>query len=167
MKVTLSAALSTDTLRTVNPHQPFNFELYGDLLKEAKPGIIDSEEEHDRLLTIAENYMERGGSLIPEERKLLELIVFLIQDFERSVENSEREDDEDDDGNAEVPEPHLTLQRLLDGRGLQLADVADIFGNSYNAELVLAGKKPISRGQAKALGKYFKVPDKLFLTVLH
>lgn len=138
-----------------------NYDLYGELLKEAKPQIIDSPEEHDRLLTIAENLMERGGSLLPEERKLLELIVFLIQDFEKSIELEEMEPD-DDDGHAEPPAAHETLKRLLEARKIAADDVSDIFGNPYNTQLVLEGKKPISRGQAKALGRFFKVPDKLF-----
>lgn len=142
-----------------------DYEFYGELLKEAKPAVIDSPEEHDRLLTIAENMMERGAQLREEERKLLELIVFLIQDFEQSVlkEESDADDeDEDDDGKAEPPEPHLTLSRLIETRGLTAADIADIFGNPYQTQLVLDGKKPISRGQAKALARYFKVPDRLF-----
>jgi HTH-type transcriptional regulator/antitoxin HigA len=138
-----------------------NYQLYGEMLKEAKPSIIDSPEEHDRLLTIAENLMERGSSLGPEERKLLELIVFLIQDFEKSIEIDDTAED-DDNGEAEPPAAHVTLQRLLDSRGLKPDDIADVFGNPYNTQLVLEGKKPISRGQAKSLARYFRVPDKLF-----
>ena len=36
--------------------------------------------------------------------------------------------------------------------------LVDIFGNPHLVAEVLAGRRPISKGQAKALGKLFRVP---------
>ena len=132
---------------------------YAELLAQAQPGIIESPEEHDRLLDVAEQLMDKGETISPEEEKLLALLVLLIEQFEGEVEE---EDDEDGPGPVEPPSPHETLRRLLEARGLELADVADIFGNPANAREAVEGRRPITRGQAKQLSKYFQVPAKLF-----
>lgn len=133
---------------------------YAELLAHHQPAIIETPDEHDRMLSLAEQLMEKGDALTPEEEKLLALVVLIIESFESTIEEGGDEDQEDED--AETPKPHETLQRLLSSRGLEIADVADIFGNPHIARDVLEGARPISRGQAKQLAKYFRVPAKLF-----
>jgi HTH-type transcriptional regulator/antitoxin HigA len=135
-----------------------NEERYAELLAQARPAIIESPEEHDRLLGVAEQLMEKGEQLTPEERRLLALIVFLIDVFETAIE----EEDEEEGGMVEPPAPFETLQRLMQAGGLAVSDVEHFFGNPHLAREVLAGKRPISRGEAKELGKFFRVPPKLF-----
>ena len=133
---------------------------YGELLAGALPRVIDTPEEHEHFLTLAEALMDKGDALTREERKLLELLVFLIESFERQVE---AEDDEPETEEVEtVPEPHETLKRLLDSRGWEEGVLNDIFGNPLLVREVLSGRRAISRGQAKGLGKLFRVPQKLF-----
>src|SRR5262245_62541528 len=104
----------------------FDSEKYAGLLADARPTVIDSEQEHDRLLSLAESLMERGKqALSPEEIKLLELLVLLVESFERSVE--EEEEEEGGDSDDEVAQPHETLQRLLQARGLETTDIAHFF----------------------------------------
>lgn len=143
-----------------------DLQKYGQLLAEAAPGIIESPEEHERLLTLAEALMDKGDLLTAEERKLLELMVVLIEIFEREVEAAEGDGDDDDQpeqGNHPAPFPHETLERLLKARDWGSEVLNDIFGNPRLAADALAGRKTISRGQAKALGQMFRVPPKLFL----
>jgi len=140
--------------------QPSIEERYAALLAAARPGIIDSPEEHERLLSEAERLMEKGDSLAPEEVKLLSLLVFLVEAFEAGLE--EDEGDEEPGAKVEAPEPYQTLQRLMQARKLGLSDVEHVFGNGHLAREVLAGKRPISRGQARELAKFFQVPAKLF-----
>ena len=132
-------------------------ERYGSLLKEIRPRIIETPEEHERLLSTAEGLMERGEALSDEEREALALIVLLIEAFESQIVN-----DDEDEEEAELPAPHVTLQRLMQNHGLELNDVAPIFGNPHLAQEALEGRRPISRNQAKDLSRYFKVPEKLF-----
>ena len=141
------------------PGTDFDAEHYAGLLARVRPAVIETPEEHDRLLTIAEELMDKGAALEPEERKLLELIVLLIRVFEEQVE----QDADDDDGQAEPPPPHETLRRLMESRHWEPSMLNDIFGNPRLVHLVLSGERPISNGQAKALGKLFSVPYKLFL----
>lgn len=134
-----------------------NEERYGQLLAEARPRIVETPEEHERLLALAESLMERGD-LQEEEEKLLALVVLLIEAFEVSFAS----DDEDDAEQEEAPAPHLTLQRLMFSHDLKVDDVAHVFGNPHLAKDVLEGKREISKRQAKELGKFFRVPAKLF-----
>ena len=137
-------------------------ERYGQLLAESRPGLIESPEEHDRLLGIAEQFMDKGENISPEEEKLLALLVFLIEQFEGEVEEENGEDAEPEP--LETAAPNETLRRLLESRGLELADVADVFGNPANAREALNGRRPITRGQAKQLSRYFQVPARIFLS---
>ena len=132
---------------------------YGELLKELRPRIIETPEEHERLLSVAETLMEKGDALSEEEREALALVVLLIEAFEASIREDDEEDDEEDE---EAPTPHGALARLMSSHGVELNDIAPIFGNPHVAREVLDGKRPISRAQAKELGRYFRVPDKLF-----
>jgi HTH-type transcriptional regulator/antitoxin HigA len=134
-------------------------ERYADLLRGIRPRIIDTPEEHERLLSIAEGLMEKGDALAPEEREVLALIVLLIEAFESQVIDGEAEEDEEE---TEIPVPYVTLQRLMQNHGVELSDITPIFGNPHVARDVMDGKRAISRGQAKELGRFFRVPPKLF-----
>lgn len=134
-------------------------ERYGQLLAETRPGIIDTPEEHERLLGIAERLMEKADKLTEEEERLLALIVFVVEAYEASTDS----DDDDEESGGQPARPHETLQRLMTARGLELGDIADIFGNPHIAREVLAGKRAITRGQAKELGRFFQAPVKIFL----
>ncbi len=137
-----------------------NEERYGELLREIRPRLIDSAEEHERLLLVAESMMEKGDGLSEEEREALALIVLLIEAFESQVmDESEEEFEEDDERPAA---PHVALQRLMGSHDLQVGDIAPIFGTPHLAREVLEGKRPISKNEAKELAKYFSVPAKLF-----
>ncbi|HBY60492.1 MAG TPA: transcriptional regulator [Solibacterales bacterium] len=142
------------------PESPIDSDRYADLLARARPGIIEDGEEHDRLLGLAEELMEKGEELSAEEEKLLALLVFLIEAFESSIEEDE---DDEEDAAAPPPAPHETLQRMMQGRGLALEDVAAIFGNPHLAREAVEGRRAISKGQAKQLGRFFQMPPKLFL----
>lgn len=132
---------------------------YGELLKELRPRIIETPEEHERLLSVAENLMEKGDELSEEEREALALVVLLIEAFEASIREDEEDEEEEEE---EAPTPHTALARLMSSHGIELEDIAPIFGNPHIAREVLDGKRPISRSQAKELGRYFRVPEKLF-----
>ncbi|HYO81516.1 MAG TPA: hypothetical protein VES20_08955 [Bryobacteraceae bacterium] len=138
-------------------------ERYGELLKEIRPRIIETPEEHERLLSAAESLMEKGDALSDEEREVLGLIVLLIEAFEGQV----LEGEEDDDQTDSTPEPHITLQRLMENHSLDLQDIAPVFGNPHLAREALEGRKPITRAQARELGRYFRVPEKLFREERH
>jgi HTH-type transcriptional regulator / antitoxin HigA len=131
---------------------------YGELLAEHRPRLIETPDEHERLLTLAEAMMEKGDDLAPEEEQLLALLVLLVEAYETHASD---EDEADEEPEAE-PLPHQSLQRLMTSKGFDLQDIADIFGNPHIAREVLEGQRPISRTQARHLAKFFRVPEKLF-----
>ena len=131
---------------------------YGELLAETRPGIIETPDEHERILRLAESLMEKGEAMSPEEEKLLALITLLVEAYDLSLSGN----DEEDEDQEEIPAPHLTLQRLMFSHGIKLDDIAHMLGNPYLAREILDGKRDISRRQAKELGKFFRVPPRLF-----
>jgi HTH-type transcriptional regulator/antitoxin HigA len=133
----------------------FDAQKYGELLARTLPVVIDNLQDHERLLTAAETLMDRGDDLSAEERKLLELLVVLVEIFEHEVEEADEQPQ---------PLPHETLQRLMESRSWSAEALNDVFGNPKLTAEVLSGRKAISKGQAKALGKLFDVPPKLFFS---
>ena len=51
----------------------------------------------------------------------------------------------------------------MEERGLKQADVASLFGGRSRVSDVLAGKRDISKAQAKALSAFFNLPADLFI----
>ena len=136
---------------------------YGQLLAEHRPRLIETPDEHERLLTIAEQLMEKGEDLPPEEEQLLALIVLLVEAYEtHALEDEDEGEPESGDDEQEPPSPHATLSRLMDTHRVSVNDIADIFGTPHVAREVLDGRRPISRSQAKHLARFFRVPEKLF-----
>jgi HTH-type transcriptional regulator/antitoxin HigA len=133
----------------------FDAQKYGELLARALPMVIDNLQDHERLLTAAETLMDRGDGLSAEERKLLELLVVLVEIFEHEVEEADEQPQ---------PLPHETLRRLMESRSWGVETLNDVFGNPKLTAEVIGGRKAISKGQAKALGKLFDVPPKLFFS---
>jgi HTH-type transcriptional regulator / antitoxin HigA len=132
---------------------------YGALLADARPRILETAEEHERLLALAESLMEKGDDLPEEEEKLLALIVLLIEAYEVTSAGDDEEEQAESD---EPPPPHITLQRLMYSHDIKLDDVAHVFGNPHLAREIIDGKRAISKRQAKELGKFFRVPARLF-----
>jgi antitoxin component HigA of HigAB toxin-antitoxin module len=133
---------------------------YGELLAEYRPRLIETPEEHERLLTIAEQLMEKGDTLAPEEEQLLALIVLLVEAYET---NAAEDTEEEAEGAAEqVPSPGETLKRLMGSHGMELQDIAHVFGNPHLAREAIEGHRSISHNQARQLSKMFRVPDRLF-----
>ena len=61
----------------------YNPKIYGNLLLDTLPAVITTEEENERALAIVEKIMDKGEKNIsPEEGRLMQLLVRLIEDFE-------------------------------------------------------------------------------------
>jgi HTH-type transcriptional regulator/antitoxin HigA len=127
-------------------------ERYAELLATVLPKPIETEAENERALEVVNHLMTKGEKkLTAEERWLLRLLVRLIEDFEEKTYPID-----------EAP-PRAVLKTLMEDRGLKQADVAALFGGRSRVSDVLAGKREISKTQAKALAAYFKVPADLFI----
>lgn len=138
--------------------EEFNLQRYQQLLSEAHPGPIETPEEHERLLSLAESLLDKSEGMAPEERRLAALLVLLIEAYE----GLSGEDDDDEEGPSEPPAPYETLNRLLMARQLEPEDIAHFFGNIHMTRDILAGRREITNRQAKDLAKFFRVPAALF-----
>src|SRR3954469_6749596 len=112
---------------------------YGKLLAKELPIRIETEEENNRMLLEAEKLIDRGDRRTPEEDTLLDLLVHLIQQFERDFYHL---------GGAT---PHEILRELMAARGLKQSDLLPVFKSKGVASEVINGKRSISKAQAKAL----------------
>ena len=122
---------------------------YRRLVSQAMPVVIETEAENERLLAIVEPMMRRD--LSPEETKLFDLLVKLIEDFEERHYPMGQSS------------PTETLRFLIDQRGLRQRDIVHLFGSSGVASEVINGKRAISKKQAKSLGDFFHVSPDLFI----
>lgn len=125
---------------------------YGRLLAKYVPGVIRSDDEHDRLagllmkLALAE---ERTA----EEERLIELLERLVDDYdERRMR-----------GRLEALEPLALLEHLMEEGGLKQVDLVDCFGSQSVVSAVMAGKRQINREHARRLSRRFGLPLAMFL----
>lgn len=127
----------------------FDAVKYRKLVAKASPVIVETEAENERLLKILEPMMNR--ELSPEEGKLFDLLIKLVEDFERRHypmgESS----------------PLEMLKFLMEQRDLRQRDIVHLFGSSGIASEVINGKRGISKNQAKALADFFGVSPELFI----
>jgi HTH-type transcriptional regulator/antitoxin HigA len=124
---------------------------YGALLASALPVVIKTEAEYERLLALAEELIDKGKCRTPEEDRLFELIVKLIEDYE--------------EGRYEIPDapPHRVLRHLMEQRDLQQSDLLPIFGSRGYISDIVNGKRAISKAHAKALGEFFNISPEVFI----
>ncbi len=128
-----------------------NDKLYGQLLLETLPAIIETEAENRRMNAIADRLQSKTDRT-PEETRLLKLIATLCMHFEEKFY---------DVTEGVTPEGHLA--DLMAERGLRQADLLPIFGSRSVVSEVLSGKRGITKKQAKALAEFFKVSPELFI----
>ncbi|MBZ5617377.1 MAG: helix-turn-helix domain-containing protein [Acidobacteriia bacterium] len=111
------------------------------------------EEENERALAIVESLMEKGErNMTPEEDALLDLLTNLIRDYEATAYAA-----------REKSKPHEMVAFLLEQRGLTPKDLWPVIGSKGRVSEILAGKRNISKEQAKKLAEFFQVRADLFL----
>jgi HTH-type transcriptional regulator/antitoxin HigA len=120
----------------------FDPRAYASLLVEFLPASIESEEENERLIEAAGRLIKKGKGRSPEEDKLLNLLVTLIEDFE-----------EKNYPMGLSSNPAVALRELMSEHQLKQTDLLDIFGSQGVVSQVLNGKREISKAQARRLSE--------------
>ncbi len=130
----------------------FNTKIYGKLLAETLPGVIDSKEEYLRIESLFNDLVDKGeDNFSPEESRLFNLLANLMEGYEQTALPS-----------LESSAPLETLKFLMSENNFKQKDVVSIFGSQGVASEVLAGKRGISRKHAKLLAEKFNVSAELF-----
>jgi HTH-type transcriptional regulator / antitoxin HigA len=129
---------------------------YLDLIdaNDISPKVIETEDEYDRFLVVAEKLMHKRLDRTIEETALLMLVVKLIEDYESIHHNL------DDWGKST---PTEILRHIMAASGTRNVDLIGIIGSSGVVSEVVNGKRNISLAQAKNLGEFFKISPTLFL----
>jgi HTH-type transcriptional regulator/antitoxin HigA len=128
----------------------FNRVAYSNLLSQYTPQVIETEEEYDRALAIAEKLTFAKDRTL-EEKALHKLIVTLIEAYE--TEHYPMEESK----------PYEILNHLMESSGTRQAELVGVIGSSGVVSEIVNGKRTISKTQALALGHYFKVSSSLFI----
>jgi HTH-type transcriptional regulator/antitoxin HigA len=125
---------------------------YKALLTSVLPVAIQIEEEYERMLAAAGKLMEIPEEKMTEEQgRLLSLLAILIEKYE--------------DEHYPVPRAprHEMLAFLLEQRRLTPKDLWPVIGSKSRVSEMLAGKRPLTKEQAKKLAGFFHVQVDLFL----
>ena len=129
-----------------------NLGRYGRLLAKFVPKVIATESENEAALAIVESLMKKGdGGRNQEEEALLELLVSLIEQFEKA------------EYHLLEGTPLSALQFLMESNGLKAIERAPIFGGRGRISDVLSGRRDISKEQAKRLAERFHVSPSVFI----
>jgi HTH-type transcriptional regulator/antitoxin HigA len=129
----------------------FNPDKYSQLLVRYQPKLIRTEEENEKALAIVEELMHRPNRS-PEENELYELLITLIEKFEREFYSP-----------GEASTPHSMLAFLMEQQNVKSEDLLGIIGAEEVVAEVIKGKREMTQEQAKAIGKFFKVEPSLFI----
>lgn len=125
---------------------------YGRLLAKHLPGIIRSDEEHDRLAELLMK-LALAEEKTAEEERLVELLERLVDDYdERRMK-----------GRMETLEPFALLEHLMEEGGLRQVDLVDCFGSQSVVSAVMAGKRRINSEHARRLARRFGLPVAMFV----
>ena len=128
---------------------------YKDLLAEALPSVIQTQDEFERLLAIANRLGQKWDreGLTPEEERLFALLATLTDDYETRQY-------------AKLPRQTTPLEELklfMEEHDVQHKDIWQLFGSKGIALEVLNGKRQISKTHAKRLAEFFHVGVEHFI----
>ena len=124
----------------------------GGLLAKYVPGVIRSDDEHDRLAEVLMK-LALAEERTAEEERLTDLLERLVDDYdERRMK-----------GRLEALEPLALLAHLMEEGGLKQVDLVDCFGSQSVVSAVMAGRRRINSEHARRLSRRFGLPIAMFL----
>ncbi len=131
----------------------YNPKIYGSLLADTLPGIIESDTEYARVESVFNNLIDKGEeNLSPEESRLFGLLANLLEEYEsRTLEL--------------LPNltPREVVSVLMKENDLKQTDMTEVFGTQSVVSEILAGKREITKQQAKALAEKFAMRVEAFI----
>jgi HTH-type transcriptional regulator / antitoxin HigA len=130
---------------------------YIDLLNQDQitPKIIETHEEYEQFLAVAERLISKKKIRTPEETVLFRLLVKLIRDYEEEIYSLKE---------WSQTAPHEFLQHLMEARGMKQVDLVGILSPSKGlVSSIVNGKRQISKTQAKKLGELFNISPSVFI----
>lgn len=132
--------------------QTIDRKAYGELLAKEAPTRITNDAEHQAALEHTKAIILRENEASREELAYLDLLITLIEEYERKRWPRKRQ----------KVSPREMLAFLMEEHGLSQSDLPEIASQS-NISAMLSGRRPIGPATAVKLGKRFRVGPELFL----
>ena len=132
--------------------QTINLKVYSQLVAEVTPKVIETEDEYEQFLMVAERLTFKQDQT-PEESALYDLVTMLVETYESQHYSIEKSS------------PAEVLEHIIESSGIEVADLAKIFGSIETLDRVLAGQELINTSQAEALADRFKLSPQIFLNL--
>lgn len=123
---------------------------YPKLLSETQPEVVHDEALNERFINALRKLDARWDDLSAEERKLHELLVLLIQDFEQRTYK------------IHAATPIEVIEELMAANDLKNKDLIGIFATESVVSEVLAGKRRLTVDHIKRLSERFNVSPAVF-----
>jgi HTH-type transcriptional regulator / antitoxin HigA len=130
--------------------QTIDLKVYGQLVAEVMPKVIETEDEYEQFLAVAERLTFKQQQT-PEESALYDLVTMLVETYEAQHYEIEKSS------------PLEVLLHIIESSGIAVAELADIFGSCEITNQILAGQRLIDVSQAEALAERFKLSPQIFL----
>ena len=131
--------------------QTINLKVYGQLVAAVKPKVIETEDEYEQFLAVAEQ-LTFTQNQTPEESALYDLVTKLVETYETEHYPIDR------------ASPAEVLQHIIESSGIDTTELVKIFGCSEAVTQILAGEIAIDPDRAKALADRFKLAPSIFLS---
>ena len=123
---------------------------YPRLLSETQPEVVHNETLNERFINALRKLDDRWDSLSTEEKKLHELLVLLIQDFERRTYK------------IHAATPIEVIEELMAANDLKSKDLIGIIATESVVSEVLSGKRRLTVDHIKRLSERFSVSPAVF-----
>jgi HTH-type transcriptional regulator / antitoxin HigA len=130
--------------------QIIDLKVYGQLVAEVTPKVIETEDEYEQFLSVAKRLTFKQVQT-PEESALYDLVTMLVETYEAQQYPIDRSS------------PAEVLEHIIESSGIDRIDLVEIFGSSEVLDRVLAGRELINSSQANALAQRFKLSPEIFL----
>jgi HTH-type transcriptional regulator / antitoxin HigA len=129
--------------------QIIDLKVYGQLVAEVTPKVIETEDEYEQFLAVAERLTFKQVQT-PEESALYDLVTMLVETYEAQHYPIDRSS------------PVEVLEHIIESSGIDSTDLVEIFGSGETLDRVLAGRELINSSQANALAQRFKLSPEIF-----
>lgn len=123
---------------------------YPTLLSEIQPEVVHDEALNERFISVLRDLDGRWDSLSADERKLHELLVLIIQDFEKRTYK------------VDAATPIDVIEELMAANNLKNKDLVGVFPTESVVSEILSGKRSLTIEHIKRLSDRFNVSPAVF-----
>ena len=113
--------------------------------------VVKSEDQYRDYVAQAKQLTDNGIAPASAEADRLELLVRLIEVFER------------DRFRMQYPDPISAIRHVMQERGLRQKDLAPLLGGKNRASEILSGKRSLTLGMVRALSTSLHIPAEILI----